>query len=251
MLEKTVNTILYCKSFSIFDIEEIGQYKQPQPGRVYEAHYSSKNDEYVVRVKGEDTPVKGFSYIFYGDRGKNNAYEYEFTALNKNNIDGFSLHDDDLDIIAGFMSNKASDPIPVEESLILDYEDLEEVLGENESENPDSNDLIEKILGMAKEETNRLSRSVGAMNFLISQDPELAKTVQNLLIFLADQYQNHSPVDLTRYAMSTHGQSFLVGASMLNISNYMSSKTGGNPEDINKAIQFCLYELTRIHKSEK
>lgn len=250
MISKEINKIFYCKRFIISDESIVEDLKLPEPGRVYEAHYSQKHDEYIIRVMDTD---KNFNFCLSGNPVKNDYYDYEFLDITSDNIESLDFHDDDLDLIEGFLSNKESKPISLEDGLVVDYDDEATSIAsigymsaeDEDKENGETEDFIEKIMKMAKDETERLDSSVKAMNLLLQRDPVFARTIQDLLIFLSASYQTTSTIDLTKFITSEDGKAFSIGSAVFNLSKYMSNQ-GGAKEDLLKAIQFCLFELTRI-----
>lgn len=247
VLKRDVNAIVYCKSFTISDVNPDSPMVMPSPGRVYQAHFHNKTQELAIRVESEESIC---SYVLDGFAQSSEAYEFEFINIEASNIEDFNFHDEDVEIVEKFLSNSPIDPIIFKDGMIVEEETgvvsfhNDEEDEDEDDENAETDEFIEKIMKAAKEETTRIGDSAKAMNFLMQKDPVFAATVQNLLIYLASTYEIKTNIDLTWFVMESSG-AFNIGSAVYNLAQYSSPSHGGNISDLNKAIQFCLFELTR------
>ncbi len=267
--QKKVNTVLFCNLFD-FKLSLEGMpaaVEKPATGRVYEAHYDAKTDQYCVLVKG-------VVFVFDGDSGTNDSWDYDFTELTPRNLMDFNLKDEDIDMVEKFIIGKsekfideAMPSVRIEEELSSEEEDDEDEDDEDDEEEEDEDSVsdvdmreaeesINKIMSMERDHARRIQDAVKSMNTMMARDPYLAMGTQDVLIHigkcLGDKYYS-TPIDTTKFIYDKHnGKGFNIGNSIKYLSRYMTEgyEKSNKKEDLYKAIHYCLFEIARLERNK-
>jgi hypothetical protein len=267
MTHKPINTILYCNKFTFKDPSN-SDGAHPLQGRVYDAHYDSEKDQYIIAVPTSGT--RTIAFIFSGDEGNNPVWEYEFTEVTSKSVDKLHLHEDDSDVIEQFSERKGKDILTGNDGLVdnhdavsfsdEDEDDEDDDEGEDEDREPTAEEIketekfIKETMDLMKNETTRIERAVNAMNSILRKDPTMAIVLQEYMIYLASTYDEKyakSPIPTNGVIYSKdHGTGFNIGNASKYLSRYMTKgfDKSENPRDLDKAIHYCMFELARRAK---
>ncbi len=243
MIEKRkTNAILFCDNFH-FKGGAIVDESCPASGRVYEATYDSSHGVYTVSVKNDNNFI---TYVFEEISGNNDVWEWEFTKIDKENIDSLLILEEDIDLVYKFINGSESKITSLDEIINT----KNEIYDEEIDEDWDSDKFVEELMGMIRQDKNRLNDSVKAMNVIIDRDKHMAIVLQNLLIYLAKTYDDKyqaSPIDTMGMLMSESGKDYSICNSVKYLSRYLTKgfEKSENPQDLQKAIHYCLFELKR------
>lgn len=239
MIHRPINSILYCNKFVVKGSE---LYDEPKPldGRVYTSYFNESLGRYHINIPTSD-PEVFVGYVFENLKGDNEYWTWDFTKIDKENIDTLIITDEDIVLIDNFIAGDRGQitTLPIEELPTTSHPAYEEHFEDEVDES------VSKIMSMVRDELNRAKDSFKAMNTIMAYDKDMGHTIQDLLIYIASTYKDrvNSPISAEGFFYGKDGLGFNVGNAVRHLADY--SGTDHNPKDLVKAVQYLLFELTR------
>lgn len=255
---------------------------------VYEVYVTNNNGPSGVLLKGADKKSGDFVYSLV-ELNKVNILDYElegsqYVAISrwlKGNIGEFSKLMGNVDIeFAGFDNQRARLEAAVEPQEELDEDawydedefnadtaecdcesckevreqskEIEPCCGEGECEDCEVAEAEMDLMVVGDEEV----KSMEALFLLRQKDPLMANVLSEVLTYLSSTYGDKyaaSPLSTMGVILAPVGKGFNMGNAAKYISRYITEgySKSDNPQDVIKALHYCLFELMRRNNQPK